>query len=105
MALEDKLKDYELVMSSLKQQNLSYQCSFKSKEDQVRSLEAQVEELRGRLQRSSDELARLEEKNNAKMSDLSSIGEVKRELEHKVSGGDFVFAVGLIGVDSDDSRL
>ncbi len=93
IALEDKLKDYELVISSLKQQNLSYQCSFKSKEDQVRSLEAQVEDLRTRFQRASDELVRLEEKNNAKLSDLSSIGEVKRELEHKVSGLGLNFVV------------
>ena len=85
MSLEDKLKDYELVISSLKQQNLSYQHSFKSKEELIHKLESQIDDFKLKFKKASDDLLRLEEKNNAKMNDYTSMTELKRELEYKVS--------------------
>jgi len=84
-ALQDKLRDFELVNGSLRQQNVSYQGSFKAKEEQVQALDRQIDEYRCKFKKASEELQRLEEKNNSKLCEFATVSDLKKELEYKVS--------------------
>jgi chromosome segregation ATPase len=82
--LEDKLNEYTLLISNLKQQNVNFQCTFKSKEDQIFQLEKQLEDTQKKLKISNDEVFRLNEDIKIGSKELISLQTTKDDLEQKV---------------------
>jgi predicted nuclease with TOPRIM domain len=83
--LEDKLREYEIIINNFKQQNLTLQCSFKNKEDTIYQLENEIDEYREKIRDSKSEINRLEEQIKAHSNEISSLKANKDELEDKVS--------------------
>ncbi len=83
--LEDKLREYEIIINNFKQQNLTLQCSFKNKEETIYQLENEIDEYREKLRDSKSEMTRLEEQIKAHTNEIGSLKANKNELEDKVS--------------------
>jgi len=83
--LEDKLREYEMIINNFKQQNLTLQCSFKNKEDTIYQLENEIDEYREKIRDSKSEIDRLEEQIKAHLNEIASLKTNKDELEDKVS--------------------
>ena len=84
LSLEEKLKDYEIVIGNLKQQNVSLQCAIKTKEDQVYIIENQLNDCKCKLKQINDDYLRLEDKYKFNIEDLNNLQHIKEEQEHKV---------------------
>ena len=91
--LEDKLTDYELVMSNLKQQNVGYQCAIKSKEENMIHVEKQFEDCRMKLKQSNEEIMRLDDQIKAYSNEISNLQNIKEDLENKVAMRLFFYSV------------
>lgn len=83
-SLEEKLKDYEIVIGNLKQQNVGLQCSCKSKEEHIFQLETQLEDCKSKLNKINDDYLRLEDRYKLSGDDVNNLQSIKEDLEHKV---------------------
>ena len=82
--MEEKLKDYEIVIGNLKQQNVGLQCSCKSKEEHIYQLETQLEDCKTKLNRINEDFLLLEDKYKLRADDVNNLQSIKEDLEHKV---------------------
>lgn len=82
--LEEKLKEYEMLFSSLKQQNMSLHLVINSKEEKFAQLEAHLDECKQKLKHSSEEIMKLEDRISLLTNESNSLRSEKDEFENKV---------------------
>ncbi|CAF0935384.1 unnamed protein product [Brachionus calyciflorus] len=92
--LEIKLNDYEILISNLKQQNLTNQHTLQTKEDHILQLEKQIDEHKTKITNLNDEIIRLEELNRTNMANISNLQVAREDLENKlINYCDQIFAL------------
>lgn len=73
-----------MLMSNLKQQNMSLHFAINSKEDKYIELESQLNECRNKLKQSSEEMMKLEDKMSLLINETNNLKDEKEDLEDKV---------------------
>ena len=90
---EIKINEYEILMTNLKQQNITNQYTLKSKEDQIIQFERQVDELKTKITNLNDEVIRLDEQNRTHLTNINNLQTIRDDMENKVN---FLFLLDFV---------
>lgn len=89
--MEDKLKEYEIHLSNIKQQNANLHYAINSKEEKFSQFEDQFSECKQKLKESHEEIMRLEDRISLISNESNNLRSEKEDLENKVQLTLFIY--------------